>query len=81
MANGDVGVKTGGSVGNLGIDPGFIHVDPTLVNPASITEYVHVGASQGWECPNCHHVYSPWQYDCTRCPGEWTTTTTAESNK
>ena len=68
MANGDVGVKTGGSVGNLGIDPAY-------------AEYVHVGASQGWECPNCHHVYSPWQYDCTRCPGEWTTTTTAESNK
>ncbi len=47
------------------------------IDPAYVTQYMHLGASQGWECPNCHHVYSPWQYECSRCPGDWGATISA----
>ena len=40
-------------------------------------DYVKVGASQGWQCPICGNVYSPWQYECTQCNHDRPTTITA----
>ena len=42
---------------------------------------VQMGASQGWECPNCHHVMSPWTAECPHCPLKSEDATTATIDK
>ena len=32
------------------------------------SNYVKVGAAQGWQCPICHRVLSPWTQECP-CKG------------
>jgi uncharacterized OB-fold protein len=32
--------------------------EPTYTQPAPM---------QGWECPKCGSVYSPWVYECATC--------------
>ena len=32
-----------------------------------IIDYTKIGASQGWQCPQCQKIYSPWQYECLYC--------------
>lgn len=40
--------------------------------------YMQLGAQQGWQCPICKRVLSPWTPECP-CKGQgmetWTTTT------
>lgn len=40
-------------------------------------DYMQVGAQQGWQCPICKRVLSPWTPECP-CGGQgqktWTTT-------
>lgn len=41
--------------------------------------FMQLGAQQGWQCPICKRVLSPWTPECP-CKGQgmetWTTTTT-----
>ena len=36
--------------------------------------------SQGWECPKCHRVYSPWTSMCFYCGQPETITYTTETD-
>ncbi len=42
--------------------------------------YVKEGASQGWQCPQCERVYSPWQYECFHCNNDKPTTVVASTD-
>lgn len=36
------------------------------------SNYIKVGAAQGWQCPICHRVLSPWTQECPcKGKGEW----------
>ena len=28
---------------------------------------VVTGAQQGWQCPQCNNIYSPWNHECNNC--------------
>lgn len=45
--------------------------------------FMQVGAQQGWQCPVCKRILSPWTPECP-CRGQgpetiWTTTTTGNT--
>lgn len=44
--------------------------------------YMKLGAQQGWQCPVCGNVLSPWTTMCP-CHGNptWTTSTTTDGDK
>lgn len=44
-----------------------------------ITE--NIGVQQGWQCPICHRVYSPYTPMCYYCGGEQKTTTYTTSTE
>lgn len=41
--------------------------------------FLQVGAQQGWECPRCHTINSPWQHQCSCKPNEFKTTTSTDT--
>ena len=42
----------------------------TAVYPQTGTFYAHTMPPQGWQCPECKHVYAPHVDECKRCPGK-----------
>lgn len=46
-----------------------------MQNDIEQNNYMQVGAMQGWQCPVCSAVNSPWLYQCY-CGGKTETRTT-----